>query len=73
METIRLSDDANYKKYKAIEKAGFKAVKESGKFVLIDTKAPEAESYIDTLFSSLNEILSVLAGYLMKVGILVVV
>lgn len=72
LNVISLTQTENYKKYKAIEKAGFQVVQQGEKLQLIDTKVPEAEKYVDLIFNSLNEILSVIAGYLLKAQIKVV-
>lgn len=71
MVTLRLSQTSNYKKYEAIEKVGFKAVKEEKGFRLIDLIYKNAENFIDTYYSSLDEILRSLSPYLIREGTLV--
>jgi hypothetical protein len=71
MVTIRLSETSKYKKYEAIEKVGFKAVKEENGFRLIDLIYKNADKFIDNYYSSLDEILRLLSPYLMRIGILV--
>lgn len=71
MVTIRLSETSKYKKYEAIEKVGFKAVKEDKGFRLIDLIYKNADKFIDNYYSSLDEILRLLSPYLMRIGICV--
>jgi hypothetical protein len=71
MVTIRLSETSKYKKYEAIEKVGFKAVKEEKGFRLIDLIYKNTDKFIDNYYSSLDEILRLLSPYLMRIGILV--
>lgn len=72
MYEISLKDTSDFAKRAAIKKVGFELEYINRKMLLIDTKAPDAEKYVDLIFSSLNEVVSVLAGYLIKEQIKVV-
>jgi hypothetical protein len=70
MIELKLSQTEKYKKFQAVRKAGYDVVNENSKYILVD-KQSNADDYIETTFRSIDEILTVLAGYLLKVGIMV--
>ena len=71
MEELKLSSE-NYKKHEAINKAGFKADRSGYKYILRDLKNPNADSYMDTVFDSLNDILQAIKSYLTDARIILV-
>lgn len=72
MYEISLKDTSDFAKKAAIKKVGFELEYSNRKLRLIDTKAPDAEKYVDLIYGSLNEVVNVLAGYLIKEQIKVV-
>jgi hypothetical protein len=71
MQILKLSETDKYKKFSVIKKVGFEAIERHGKLYLVDKQSAHAEDYIDTMFNNINEIVSVLSGYLFKIGIIV--
>lgn len=72
MTVIKLNETSKYKKFEAIRKAGFELINDNRGYKLLDKSCKNIEQYIDVNFQSVDEALSVLSGYLLKVGYIVV-
>ena len=72
MTVIKLNGTETYRKFEAIRKAGFDLISDNKGYRLIDRSSTDIEQYIDVNFKTMNEALSVLAGYLLNVGYIVV-
>lgn len=72
MSNIKLSEIDRDTKRNLIRRVGFETQRVSNGWRLID-KQYDAEQCIDTHFRNIDEVVSVLSGYLMKAGIIVII